>query len=194
MTSKKRKKKVVITVSGLSGSGKTYVAKFIAKKLKLRHKSAGEIFRKVAKSESKSLEEFCKTRSKDIDLITDRETEKLLKKGNIIIDGRLSGYVATKLLNEGKLKNCFRIFVDCPLKIRAQRVAKRDGLSIREAIKKIIERDESDLEKYKKIYKINPCNKRFYDVIIDNSISENRLKEILENISKVIKDFRENRV
>ncbi|MEM5829079.1 MAG: cytidylate kinase family protein [Candidatus Aenigmatarchaeota archaeon] len=194
MAMKNRKRKITITVSGLSGSGKSYVAKFLAKKLNLKHRSAGEIFRKIAKEEGKSLEEFCKKRSKDIDLITDKETERLLIKGNIIIDGRLSGYVATKLLNDGKLKNCLRIFVDCPLKIRAKRVAKRDGLSIREAMKKIRERDESDLEKYKKIYKINPCNEMFYDVIIDNSVSEKRLREILENISKVIKDFRENRI
>lgn len=191
---KNRKKKISITISGLSGSGKSYVAKFLAKKLNLKHKSAGEIFRNIAKKEGISLEEFCKKRSKNIDLITDKETERLLKKGNVIIDGRLSSYVASKLLEKGELKNCFRIFVDCPLKIRAKRVAKRDGITIKDAMKKIKERDRSDLEKYKKIYNANPCDKRFYDVIIDNSVNEKELKKILRRISKVIEKFRDNKI
>lgn len=191
---KKEKRKVAITISGLSGSGKSYVAKFLAEKLKLKHKSAGEIFRKISKEENKSLEEFCKIRKKEIDLMVDNETEKLLKKGNIIIDGRLSGYVASKLLERGELKNCFRIFVDCPLKLRARRVAKRDGITFKEALKKIKERDSNDLKKYREVYNVNPCNKKFYDAIIDNSVSEKELLKVLEKVSKVIEDFRRDKI
>lgn len=194
MKNKNRKNKVSITVSGLSGSGKSYIANFLARRLNLEHKSAGDIFRKIAKKERKSLEEFCRNRSEEIDLITDKETERLLKKGNVVIDGRLSGYVATKLLEKGKLNNCFRIFVRCPINIRAKRVAKRDGIVIKEAKKKIKERDKSDLDKYEKIYSVNPCDKRFYDLFIDNSINKKELKKILERISSIIEDFIENKI
>ncbi len=181
-------KKISITVSGLSGSGKTYVASFIAKKLKLKHYSAGKLFREFAKNSGKSLENFCKTREKEIDLMIEKTTEKILKKGNVVIDGRLTGFVATELIKKRKI-NCFRIYVDCPIEIRAKRVAKRDNIKYEEALKKIKERDKSDLKKYKKIYRIDPSSKKFYDVIIDNSKNIKSLNSKLEKMVYVFKAF-----
>jgi cytidylate kinase len=186
-------KKISITVSGLSGSGKTYVAKFIAKKLKLKHYSAGELFREFAKNSNKSLEDFCRTREKNIDLIIEKRTKEILKKGNVVIDGRLTSYVATELIKKRKI-NCFRIYVDCPLKIRAKRVAKRDNIKYEEALKKIKERDKSDLKKYKEIYGINPLSKKFYDVIIDNSKNIKSLNSKLEKMVYVFKAFMKGRI
>ncbi|RLG57107.1 MAG: cytidylate kinase, partial [Candidatus Hydrothermarchaeota archaeon] len=58
-------KNLVITISGLIGSGKTTVAKALAEKLMLRHVQAGMVFREMAKERGMSLQEFSKLAEKD---------------------------------------------------------------------------------------------------------------------------------
>lgn len=47
---------MIIIVSGMPGSGKSTVAKYLAKKLKLRHASAGDAMRIIAKSRGYQME------------------------------------------------------------------------------------------------------------------------------------------
>ena len=49
---------VVITISGLPGSGKTTVARLVAKELGLEHVYAGDIFRRQAAEAGVTLEEY----------------------------------------------------------------------------------------------------------------------------------------
>lgn len=156
------KKGLTITVDGLSGSGKSTGAKAIAKAFKLKYVYVGEIFRKLAKEKRLSLEEFCAIREKEVDLEADKKTLKLAMKGNVVLDGRLTGWVAGDWAD-------LKIYYDTPLEIRAKRVAKRDKKSEEEALKDLRKRDKEDGKKYKKIYGIDPSDKSIYDLIIDNS-------------------------
>jgi len=169
-----KRKGIVITVSGLSGSGKTEVAKFIAKRLGLKYHSGGSAFRKLAAEQGKSLEDFCRVREAWVDHKIEKETLKTVMQKNVVVDARLSGWVAGK--------TAFKIFVSCPLGIRAKRVAKRDKIAVKEALKKVAQRDENDIKKYLKLYKIDMNDKSIYDKVIDNSKSRENLKRELKLI------------
>lgn len=159
----------IITVSGFAGSGKTTVADWIANALKLRRFSSGSIFREMAKEEGISLEELSKTRSADVDHMTDRRTLKKGMKGGIVVDGRIAGFVFGGWAD-------FKILVKCPAEVRAERVAKRDKSSMKEAYGNVRGRDERDREKYMQLYGIDITDERIYDLVIDNSGSMEELK------------------
>jgi len=111
---------MIVTVSGLHGTGKSTYAVRLAKSLKLRHVSAGVLFRRIAKERNVSLEEFGKTALDDpsIDRFIDDETMKEAEKGNVVIDGQLAGWVL-------KENSDLRIFLTAPDDVRLARIAKR---------------------------------------------------------------------
>ena len=156
-----KKKGPTVTIAGLSGSGKSTVAEAIAKELKLKIVSAGDIIRQMAKERKMKLEEFAKVVGPEADYELDRRSIKLAKEGNIVLVGRLAAYAAGDYAD-------LKIFVDCPIEIRAQRVAKRENKSTAKAKNDIIKRDTRDAKRYWKIYHIDDADKRIYDVIINN--------------------------
>lgn len=175
-----RKKGLTITVDGPSGSGKSTGAKAIAKALKLNYFYVGEIFRKLAKERGLSLEKFCAIREKEIDLEADKRTLELSMRGNVVLDGRITGWVAGDWAD-------IKIYYDTPLEIRAKRVAKRDKKSFENTLKDLKERDENDRKKYKEIYGIDSFDKSIYNLIIDNS--NFTLKDAKIFPVKLVKDF-----
>ncbi len=168
-----KKKGLTITVSGLSGAGKSLGARAIAKEFNLNYVSAGKILRDEAERRGISLEKFCEIREPEIDYAMDIRSLKLAIEGNVVLDARLSGWVAGKWADA-------KVFFDCSLDIRAERVAKRDKISVEEAKKRLKKRDEVDHEKYKKLYGIDSYDKSIYDIVIDN---DNLRKEEVKRLS-----------
>jgi cytidylate kinase len=157
-----KKSGITITVSGGSGSGKTTISESIAKLLGLKHKSVGDIFREIAKEKKINLEKFAKVRDKSIDVMADERTLELAKKGNIVLNGRLTGWVAGDNAD-------FRIFVTCDVDLIAKRVALRDKKTFEEAKKDVLMRDKNDGEQYRKIYGVDIKDHSIYDMVIDNT-------------------------
>jgi len=156
-----KKKGLTITVSGVSGAGKTDGAKALAKAFKLRYVSAGEIQRQVAKERGISLEEQVDIRGPEIDHAMDERSLKLAMQGNVVLDGRLTGWAAGKWAD-------VKIWYECPLEVRAKRVARRDNIPFEESFKNLKERDKDDREKYLKLYGIDSFDTSIYDIKINN--------------------------
>ena len=175
-----KKKGLTITVSGPACSGKSTGAKAIAKALRLKYVYVGKIFRDIAKRRGLSLEEFSALREKEVDWEADKRTLKLAMKGNVVLDGRLTGWVAGDWAD-------LKIYYECPLEIRAERAAERDKKSKEEALRDIKKRDEEDNKKYKKLYGIDLFDKSIYDLIIDNS--KFSLKDAKTIPVKLVKEF-----
>lgn len=175
-----KKKGITITISGLSGSGKSTVGKEIARTTGLKYFRAGDIFRAEAKKQKIDLYDLCKKRKKELDLFVDKKTLELAQKGNVILEGRLTGLVAGDYAD-------VRIFVLCSLKKRAERIAERDKMEIKEAFKSIVERDNADTKMYKRIYHVNMLDLNHYNFVIDNTfINFLELKKIAGVIGKAL--------
>lgn len=173
---------VVVTVSGTPGSGKTTVAKLLEKRLNLKYVYSGFLFREMAKKYKMSLEEFgkyCEEHS-EIDKELDEKQIKILKKGNVILEGRLAGWLAYR----NNIK-AFKIFVDADIYTRAKRIVNREGGDFEERRKEIIERERSESIRYKKYYNIDLKDKSIYDIIIDSS--NKKPEEIVNDIISEMK-------
>ena len=153
---------MIITIGGPIGSGKTTIAKALAEKFKLRHISAGKVFREMAKENGMTLAEFSKYAEKhhEIDKDVDKRQVKIAEKGDAVIDGRLSGWMMDADL---------KIWLHAPLKIRAARVANREDISYQTALMETTEREKSEKQRYKDVYGINMEDISIYDIILNTS-------------------------
>lgn len=176
---------MIITISGKAGSGKSTIAKELAKKLKLKHYSIGDLMRKIAKEKNMSLNELSKLAEKDksIDMELDKKNIGLREEDNFVIDGRLPAY----FIPYANLK----VFLDCDDRVRAERISKdkrsdEKSKNIKELIKKIKQREQSERKRYKELYKIDYHDKKLYDLMIDTtklSVKE-VIEKIMESVSK----------
>jgi predicted cytidylate kinase len=85
-----------ITVSGLPGSGTTSLARYLEKKHGFTMISAGEVFRQLAKEHNMELAEFGRLAESDASfdkMIDARQKEIAEANDNIIVEGRLSGWM-----------------------------------------------------------------------------------------------------
>ncbi len=167
---------LIITISGLIGSGKTTLAKALAERLNLKHISAGKVFREMAKERGLSLQEFSKLaeRDKSFDRLVDERQKELAKQGNVVIDGRLSGW-----LIDADLK----IWLKASLEERAKRVAKRENKDYETALRETKEREKSELKRYKEIYGIDLNDLSPYDFIINTELWDAEvIVDVLENL------------
>jgi cytidylate kinase len=179
-----KKKGSTITVSGVSGAGKTDGAKALAKAFKLRYVSAGEIQRQVAKERGISLEEQVDIRGPEIDHAMDERSLKLAMQGNVVLDGRLTGWATGKWAD-------VKIWYECPLKVRAKRVTRRDNIPFKESFKNLKERDKDDREKYLKLYGIDSFDRSIYDIKINNEKLTKRQAKTVP--VKLVKEFLEKK-
>ena len=173
---------VVITVSGTPGSGKSTVAKILEKKLGIRYVYSGMIFRELAEKYKMSLEEFGKycEENADIDKELDDQQLKILKKGNVIVEGRLAGWLAYKN-NISALK----VMLDADLDVRASRIVKREKGDKEKRKQEIIKREKSESLRYKKYYDIDLKDNSIYDLVVDsgNKSSEQIADLIIKEIN-----------
>ena len=152
---------VTLTVSGTPGSGKSTVAQLLKQKLKIRYINTGMIFRDLAKKHKMSLKEFGKhcEENPDVDKELDKKQLEILQKGDIILEGRLAGWIAYK--NNIKAT---KIMINADLKTRANRIVKRENGDIQKRKQEIIKREKSEELRYKKYYDINLKDESIYDL------------------------------
>ncbi len=158
--------KRVICLSGDAGCGKSTVAKLLQTHLDWTLVSAGEIARSVAQEQNLTPQQISTELGDEFHLALDnRIREILIHQQQIIAESRLVGYLARNL------GDSLRVFVHCPLEIRAERIQKRDHwLSVAEAVQKVKDRDEADTANLKKLYQIDYHDPRYYQLIVDSSL------------------------
>ncbi|MFW9990270.1 MAG: (d)CMP kinase [Candidatus Odinarchaeota archaeon] len=157
---------MILSISGLHGTGKSTIGKLIAEKLGIRYYSTGQAFRDLAQDMNMSLEEFSKFVEKkpEIDKDLDNKIIKIAQEGNIIVDSQLSGHLLKSVAD-------FKIMLICPLEIRVKRMAERDGTSYQQKLKETQIREKSELERFKHLYHIDLSDqkefKKLYNIIIN---------------------------
>ncbi len=168
---------MIITVSGLTGSGKNTIGELLA--TKLNYSVVSPTFKDLAKKEGISLMQFQKKAEQDHDI--DKKFDELLKEqvaeaGNCIVTTWLAPWI---------LDADFRVYLDVPEKLRAKRIAKRDNMSEKEALKHVSERDNGNRKRYLAVYNIDIFDRKKFNLIVKNE--DSTPEEIVEEIIKKLK-------
>ncbi len=170
-----RCKKLKIAISGLSGSGNTTVSELIGKKLHLR--VINYTLRNMAKELEMDFEGIHEKRKDDpaFDYMLDKNQQEMFEREKgAILGSRLAIWLADANLY---------VWLDGELKTRAKRIAKREGITLKEAIAKTKIRDLENAAQYRRLYGIDVNKHGFADLKIDtDNLSA---QEVMEKIASV---------
>ena len=153
-----------ITVSGLPGSGTTSLSRYLAKSHGFTMISAGEVFRQLAKEHSMELAEFGRLAEEDPSYdkkIDARQKEIAEQQDNIIVEGRLSGW----MVPGADLK----IWLYAPVRCRVKRIVFRDQIADEKIAECItLEREQCEAGRYRSYYSIDINDLSIYHLILNS--------------------------
>ena len=184
---------MIITISGPPGSGKDTIAEQISQKLKLPIISMGNLRREAAKNKGMTIEEFnewSKDNPEEGDYYFDNYQKKYGKNNNnFIMVSRLGWYF---------IPHSVKIYIDVKLEEGAKRIFKQKKnsnkrnessvSSIKEQVKLNKDRMNCDINRYSKLYGINPYTEKNYDIIIDST--ELTIEEVVKKTLNQIKNIK----
>ena len=137
---------MIITLSGLAGTGTSTAAKKISELLDIPFISAGDVFRQMAVEHNMSLLEFNEFAegNDEIDIALDKRQAKIASESdNLIVEGRLSAHFVDA---------DYKIWLMAPDDIRAERICDRENKSLETVKYEIKERTASEKKRYREIH------------------------------------------
>ncbi|MFW5895999.1 MAG: (d)CMP kinase [archaeon] len=156
---------MLITVSGPPGSGKSTTAADLADAFDLDHVSGGDIFRSLAEERGYTPLEFNKLAEEDeeIDRDLDRRLREIaIERDDLVLESRLAGWLAGDHAD-------FRLWLDAPLEIRAERIADREDRENDKAQHDTRAREHSEAKRYEEYYGIDIADLSIYDLSINTA-------------------------
>lgn len=126
----------------------------------------GQLYRNLAAKHGMGLVEFgkyCETHP-EVDKQLDDSQLEVLKAGDVILEGRITAWLAVK--NDAE---AFKVFITAEERERARRVAQRDGGDIDEQLAVNRERERSEAKRYSEYYDIDILDLSIYDIIVDST-------------------------
>ncbi len=169
---------MIIAISGLTGSGKNTLGELLAKKLGYR--LVCPTFKDLAAKEGVSLMEFQEKAAKDPGI--DRKFDAVLKE-----QAAAGDCVVTTWLGPWMVDADVRIKVKVADRIRAERIAKRDGMTVEQALKHLLARDDQNRRRYKKLYNIDIDDEKIFDAVLNGG--RNPPEKLLAMAMKVLEGF-----
>ncbi len=157
---------MLITLSGLPGSGTSTVARAAASRLGLAHLDGGTVFREMASERGLTLAAFARLAEDDdaIDRALDQRLLARAQVGDVLLESRLAGWLAT----QGDVP-ALRVWIACDDHERARRVGGRDGHEHAEAVAANAEREASERRRYQAFYGIDLTDLSIYDLVVDST-------------------------
>ena len=168
----------MICVAGMSGCGKSTAARRLAKKYRLRYFSGGDMLKALAVEagckpcgrgwwETEEGRSFLQQRSKDykFDKMVDEELMKWARRGNVVLDS----WTMPWLLKEG----AFKVWLEVSTDERARRLARRNRISVDEALRILEEKDGETRGIFKRLYGFGlGADFSPFDLILDANLLE----------------------
>jgi cytidylate kinase len=152
---------MIITVSGAPGTGTTSLSRSLAAELGLRWINSGELFRKIAEQKNITVKELNRMAEKEpeIDYLIDDAQKALASRGGGgVFEGRLSGHL---------LPADLKVVLKADIKVRAERIARRESKLLEDALRETRSREESEARRYKMYYNIDIHDLSIYDLVVD---------------------------
>ncbi len=185
-------RRVVICISGMAGTGKSTVAKKLAKEFCLKYYSGGDALKALASDEGYDASkpgwwesslglDFLRQRQGNpkFDEAVDRKLLEYAEQGNVLLDSWTMPWL---------VKDGFKIWLLASLEKRAERVAERDSLSVQEALEVLKEKEERTRAIYEKLYGFS-LGEDFkpFDMILDTE--KLCADEVFQILCRVIKNM-----
>ena len=183
---------MIISLSGVAGSGKSTVAEMVCKKLKLKNYNIGQIRRDLAKERGMTMGQYNKLGEKDpsTDYIADDYVKKLgNEEDNFLIQSRTAYHFIPKsikvYLEVNADEAARRRLKDIRNEEKRKQRNEENATTIKDVKKLILEREESDRKRYLKYYKTDCRDMKNYDLVIDTT----RMKpeEVVDEIVRFVK-------
>ena len=183
------KEPVVLCISGMAGSGKSTVARRIAKKYGLKYYSGGDALKALAKEEGYEFLEhgwwetpegmlFLERRGKDpkFDKAVDQKLLELAKQGNVVLDSWTMPWLIEK---------AFKVWLEASPQKRAERIARRDRMHLKEAVSALTNKEKRTKEIYEELYGFS-LGEDFapFHLILDTTIL--KAEEVFQVLCKVL--------
>ena len=164
----------IITISGSPGSGKSSTADRVAELLGYSRYPSGDIVRKIIIKRNLTLAEYNEKAREDhtLDETVDEELRRLRDYQDIVIDSRLGFYW---------IPESFKVYLDLDIQVATVRIFKdavsnesRSGVgelsdSLEAATAQVRERMETEQQRFKQLYNVDPYNQRHFDLVVDTS-------------------------
>lgn len=166
---------MIISISGVPGSGKTSVAKTLAQRLGYKFYSMGNLFGKMALERGLTLEQQLALRDSDPNIdskIDEYQRELGTKEDNFVIEGRLSWHF---------IPHSFKVLLLCDAAEAAKRIytARKAGeedrddepeyASAEEALQAIQKRIAADEIRYDNYCGVDYRDPSHYDLVVDTT-------------------------
>lgn len=181
----------IITISGRIASGSTTLAKHLARYLNWKHLEGGEIFWEAVRSRLGLEEKDTNLRPDEEDLLFEEKQKEILDNHkHLVLESKLAGFCAQDF------SDVFKICVICEdengedkADIRIDRLVNREEVPVDVAKTEVLEREENDLKKWRKLYANNDSkwvywDKKYYNLVV-NTFTHNQeesLKIVLEKL------------
>ena len=175
------KKDIKIAISGRSGCGNTTISKMVSDKLKLQF--INFTFRSLAAERNMDFNTVLELAAKDDswDREVDTRQVKIARESSGCV---LGSRLAIWMLKEADLK----FYLKAEPETRAERIAKREGGSLKEVADFTAERDRQDHERYLRIYGIDTDDYSFVDMVIDtDNVTPQQITDIIVKKANEVK-------
>lgn len=157
-----------ITVGGLPGTGTSTLCRLLQERTGLQYVYAGQIFRDEAARRGMDLADFGRLCERDpsVDQALDEQQVAFLREGGLILEGRLSGWLAYR-----ERIPALKVWITCRTSERVARIVEREGGDPDAQRARMLERQESEAERYKRYYGIDLRDMAPYDLVLDSTHS-----------------------
>ncbi len=155
-----------LTVGGLPGTGTSTLCRLLEEATELRYVYAGRLFRDEAERRGLSLADFGALCEQDpsVDQALDAQQIELLRSGGVLLEGRLSGWLAHQ-----QQIPALKVWITCDDEERFRRLAERDGgeASTQAALART--REASEAARYQAYYGADLEDLTIYDLVLDST-------------------------